>query len=457
MRMPDVPAALRWLVAAVLLAGVAWALVVPAWQVPDEDAHFAYVQTLAELHRVPQDDGRPALLAGKSTEQHLAEWASGFPASVQRPEVDPSWSAAAEARWRAAEAALPPEARRDGGGATTADANPPAYYLYAAVPYELAGSADVLDRLYLVRLWSVPLLALFAVSGWLLAGELLGRDRGAQLLAGAVCGLAPMATFISAAVTPDALLYPLWGLAFWLMARVVRRGAGRRDAIALVAVALLAVAVKPVSLALWPGVVWALVAGRLPARRAIALPVAATAAGCLAAALVVPGGPRRFASYLWQFYSPAQAWAAPVPQLPPWPARDVWLEGVVGAFGWLEVRFPPWVYAGAAAVAALVLVLALRRVRPRRDGVLIVVLGLPVVALLAGLHLTEEWFLVREARGFTQGRYLLPLLPLAALAAGAALVGVPARARGVVLGAGLGLLLAAQLASLAIVAGRFYA
>ena len=47
-----------------------------------------------------------------------------------------------------------------------------------------------------------PLLALYAVSGWLLAGELLGRDRGAQLLAGAVCGLAPMATFISAAVTP---------------------------------------------------------------------------------------------------------------------------------------------------------------------------------------------------------------------------------------------------------------
>jgi 4-amino-4-deoxy-L-arabinose transferase-like glycosyltransferase len=457
MRMPDVPAALRWLVAAVLLAGVTWALVVPAWQVPDEEAHFAYVQTLAELQRSPEDDGRPAQLAGKSTEQHLAERESGFQASAQRSDVDPSWSEAAEARWRAEDAALPPEARRDGGGASSADGNPPTYYLYAAVPYALARGGDVFDRLFLVRLWSVPLLALFALSGWLLAGELLGRDRGAQLLSGAVCGLAPMATFVSSAVTPDALLFPLWGLALWLMARSARRGAGRRDAVALVLVALLAVAVKPVSLALWPGVLWALAARRLPVRWAIGLPVAVTAAGCLAAALVVPGGPRRFASYLWQYYSPAQGWAAPIPQLPPWPARDVWLEGTVGAFGWLEVRFPPWVYACAAVVAALVLVLALRRLRPRRDGVVIVVLALPAVALFAGLHITEEWFLVREARGFTQGRYLLPLLPLAGLAAGAAVGGLPARVRGVALGAGLGLLVAAQLASLAIVAGRFYA
>ena len=107
MRMPDVPAALRWLVAAVLLAGVAWALVVPAWQVPDEDTHLAYVQTLAELHRRPADDGRPARLGGKSSEQGLAERESGFAASVQRPEIDPSWSEAAEARWRREQDALP--------------------------------------------------------------------------------------------------------------------------------------------------------------------------------------------------------------------------------------------------------------------------------------------------------------------------------------------------------------
>ena len=100
---------------------------------------------------------------------------------------------------------------------------------------------------------------------------------------------------------------------------------------------------------------------------------------------------------------------------------------------------------------------ALRRIDLRRDAPLLLVFALPAFALIAGLHLTEEWFLVREHSGFTQGRYLLPLLPVAGTAVAVAFAGLPARRRAVVAGAGLGLLVVAQLASLAAVAGRFYA
>ena len=117
--------------AAVAVTGVAWALAVPPWQVPDEDAHFAYAQTLAELERRPADDGRPDEIAGKSTEQRLAERASGFRGSYQRPEAKPEWTAAAEARWRAAEARLGSAARRDGGGANAAANNPPGLLPFA--------------------------------------------------------------------------------------------------------------------------------------------------------------------------------------------------------------------------------------------------------------------------------------------------------------------------------------
>ena len=114
-----------------------------------------------------------------------------------------------------------------------------------------------------------PAAGLLVVSGWLLAGELVGRDRTAQLLAGAVCGLAPMATFVSATVSPDALIYPLWGFAFWLCARIVR-GAARREVVALLLVAC-ALAVKPVSVALLPGVLWALAWRRIPLRAVAAV------------------------------------------------------------------------------------------------------------------------------------------------------------------------------------------
>jgi 4-amino-4-deoxy-L-arabinose transferase-like glycosyltransferase len=453
MRRPQVPVALRWVVAAALLVGTAWALLVPAWQAPDEDAHFAYVQTLVELHRRPADDGRRAVEAAKSTEQDRAELASGFTDASQRIEEKPTWDPRVEARWDRDEAALPAGARDDGGGLGRAGGNPAGYYLYAAVPYLATRSADIFTRLYLMRVWSVLLLAVLATSGWLLAGELVGRDRGAQMLAAAVCGLAPMATFVSATVSPDALVYPLWGLAFWLAVRLVRHGRRRADVIGIVVVMLVALAVKPVSVALLPGVLWALLWRRIPLR----LVLGALVVTALVAALVVPGGPRRFASYLWQFYVPFDAGTNVLPQLAPWPLRDTWLEGTVGAFGWLEVRLPWWFYAGAAMLGLAVLVAALRRVDLRRDTHILLVFVLPAIALLAGLHLTEAWFLVRERSGFTQGRYLLPLLPLVGATVAVAYAGLPARARGVAAGAALGLLVVAQVASLAAVAGRFYA
>jgi hypothetical protein len=112
------------------------------------------------------------------------------------------------------------------------------------------------------------------------------------------------------------------------------------------------------------------------------------------------------------------------------------------------VRFPWPVYALVALLLAVLLTTTLSRVRLTA---LAVTFALPVVALVAGLHLTELDMLLNEGKAFTQGRYLLPLLPLLALAM-AALV-----RRGALAGGVLGGLAAWQLASLAIVMARFHA
>jgi Predicted membrane protein (DUF2142) len=446
---PRVPAPLAWLLCAVALVAVAWVFVVPPWQVPDEDAHFAYVQTLAELERRPADDGRPILEGQKSSEQDLAERQAGFLRSYQRLEANPEWMARVERAWRAA----PEPSREDGGGANAAQNNLPTYYLWATPPYLAASGGDVLDRLYAMRLFSVPLLMLFAASAWLLTGEVLGRDRSAQLLAAAVAGLAPMATFVGAAVTPDALLLPVWGFWFWVAARTLRR-LRWPDALLLAALTVLAVCVKPASFALLPGLAWVGTAflwrrgGRPPpSPRAIAIGVGATlAAGVVVALAVAAGTPRQLGGYLWQFYSPTDTGG--FTQLPSWPLRDVWLEGTSAAFGWLEVRFPWPVYALLALLLAALVVAVVPRLRLSALGV---AFALPSLALVAGLHLTELDMLLGEGKAFTQGRYLLPLLPLVAL--GVAAVVRRAALAGAVLG-GLG---AWQLASLAIVMARFHA
>src|SRR3954470_19589597 len=94
----SVPRPLAWLLAAVIVTGTAWTVVVPPFQAPDEDAHVAYVQTLAELHRRPTDDGRPAERGEASSEQHLAQDDTGFLDSYQRLEARPAWWGAAQGR-----------------------------------------------------------------------------------------------------------------------------------------------------------------------------------------------------------------------------------------------------------------------------------------------------------------------------------------------------------------------
>ena len=449
MRPPRMPVPLKWLLGAVALAGIAWVFTVPPWQAPDEDAHFAYVQTLAELGRRPSQKLRPAVEAQKSTEQDRAERASGFLRSYQRLEAQPEWAARPERAWRAA----PEGSRDDGGGANAAEHYLPAYYLYAAVPYLAASGGDVFDRLYLMRLCSVLLLLVFTASAWLLAGEVLGRDRPAQLLAGAIAGLVPMSTFLGSAVTPDAMLLPVWGLWFWLAARALGR-LQWRDALLLAALTVFGICVKPASFALLPGLVWVGVAfmwrraGRAPLRPRMAIggSVGVLVLGALVAVAVAAGTPRQLAAYLWQFYSPLDS--SGYLALPQWPLRDVLLEGSAGAFGWLEVRFPWPVYALVAVLLTALVAVALPRLRPTG---LAVAFALPALALIAGLHLNELDMILNQGKAFTQGRYLLPLLPLVALAAATVV------RRAALIGGLLGGLAAWQLASLAIVMARFHA
>ena len=84
-------------------------------------------------------------------------------------------------------------------------------------------------------------------------------------------------------------------------------------------------------------------------------------------------------------------------------------------------------------------------------------LAIAVLVLLAGLHWTEFRTLVSGTGPFNQGRYLLPLIPLGGSAAAATIALLPERRRPVAVAALLGGMIALQVFSLALVAGRFYA
>src|SRR4029450_6010547 len=102
--------------------------------------------------------------------------------------------------------------------------------------------------------------------------------------------------------------------------------------------------------------------------------------------------PREFGSYLWQFYLPKLPFQRNFGGIPKLPLYDLWLKGGWGEFGWVEVRFPEWVYGILTALSALVLVgagIAVYRRRATLDLAVAGFLATAVLVLLAGLHWTE--------------------------------------------------------------------
>jgi 4-amino-4-deoxy-L-arabinose transferase-like glycosyltransferase len=480
------PAALAILLVAVACLGVTWALLNAPWQSPDETWHFAYAQSVAERAALPGGD-RPTF----STEQVTADQYSlssrlAFNSMLRAP-----FSESAYDSWSRVNAALPSSSRSDGGGTNAAGINPPFYYTYEAPAYLAAHGGGVFDRLYAMRIWSMLLLLAAVVGTWLLAGELFGRSRPLQLGAAAVVGLQPMATFMSTSVNPDGMLLALWAIGLWLGVRILRRGITWQQALALSAVAaaaaltkangylLVAAAGAVVAYSLWR--MRGQGARRLARVATVSLVVVALPVGAWLAytrakdrpavneitsqtgaqVSVFDFSPSYFASYLWQFYLPKLSSQAALPGgISKDYGYDIWFGTGWGVFGWKDTRLPPnvysalrWISFGVLLAAAIALIL--RRVR----------LGLPVALFLAfnffglllALHWVEFRFVVERGEAFLQGRYLLPLLPIAACAGAAALTLVPARLRGAALGVGLAGLLALQILSLATILERYYA
>ncbi len=488
-RVREVPRPLALLLGATAILGVAWALFTPAWQSPDEQSHFGYVQTLAEDGRLP--DQRPGRVF--STEQQSGAAAIGFGNLQGNLRARAPWFEPGQQAWDRRESNYGSAERSDGGGAqrdipagNPARVNPPLYYAYEAVPYLASPSAGLFDRFFLMRLWS-GLLFLVAVAGaWLLVGEVMGRRRDLQLIGASFVGLVPMLTFIGTSVTPDAMLFATFALVLWLGVRIIRRGLKMGEGVAICALTAAAILTKSSSYALVPGVLFALFLGAREAgllgdmrgRVKALVPLAALGLPVLAwiaytrvedrpavnpisdtVAAGIPAVPNAL-SYLWQFYLPQLPGMTPLPPgFSSLPVSTIWLEGSWGKFGWLEISLPAvaYVIAGVLTAAALGFgTYALIRAGWRRHLPLLAFFVLIAGALLAGLHVTEYRSVRASAAPLNQGRYLLPLFPLLGLAAAAALGLLRGSRRAVALGGTVGLLFALQLVSLAVIAGRFY-
>ena len=414
------------------LLGVGWTAATAPFNGPDEVAHFAYVQHLAETGDGPQ---RGSGSGPQSSEVSGALGELGLYPIVGHLEARPTWDNV-DALERRLDAA-PDRVRKDGSGPNPAGNYPPLYYAYGAIAYRLSPDTSLLARATAVRLAGVLLFVVTVLLSWLIAAELFVRVWPRVVLAGMVA-LQPKLGFIAGVVNPDIGLVVETTALIYVGLRIVRHGpsSGRVLAIALLAgagvlthgrgLALVPPAALCVLMGLvrfWPGV-------RVAARAVV--PAGAALFACALGAVLYTRGhaagggayggqtnissgfnPRELFSYTWQFYFPKLQ--AMVPRGgPPYGYRQVFIDTHFGSFGSLEVNFRPATYdwlqvfsaVGIAAVYSAALV-RWRRVRFRWAETL-VLLG-TLVTMLALLHVVSY----NALRGGGQdpiitGRYLLP-------------------------------------------------
>ncbi len=484
-RLRAIPLPLAAILLAAALNAFLWSYAAPPLQAPDEPAHIAYVQHLAETGKPPHREAFD--LHPYSSEQAATMLAGGLNVLPTVGAARPSWSPADEAALRRALDSLGPEGRKDGTGPNPAAQNPPLYYVYAAVPYwagRLLG-LDFTGRLMLVR-WATSLLYLATIAlTWLFVAELV-RARWARVFAAAFVALIPQLAFIGAIVNPDIMLVAIWTAFLALSARVFKRGPTMRRVLGIGALTaasalthgrgllLLPPAAAVVALACWQhrvgwgaalrqaaGALGLVAAGGLTALLVTRSASGGAAFGGVATANSAGTTPRGLIDYLWQFYFGRRGLIGPRVG-PDYGFRQVWVESFFGRFGTLDAGFSRRVYDGLQALvlvglAALAAAAVVRRAWIAANWRMVVAFLLAPLSLLGGLHLIAYRQLAAgSVDPILQGRYLLVCVALVGLAAAAICQTLPRRAGMALAGALLGAGVLLSLGALAITAGRFY-
>ena len=450
-----------------LLTAVAWSLIIPLFQVPDEPAHVAYAQFLAETGSPPTgNNDKPPFSKQERRLLNAVRWK----AVIHRPQNEPPATATAHKMFeRLADHQGSPVGV---GGFTSATNNPPLYYAAEAAVYHLTPSSSLPDRIHAMRLLSALLAAVTVLFTFLFLRELVPGTPWAWTVGALAVAFQPMFGFMSGGVNSDSLLFAASAGVFWALAASFRRGLTLERGAWIGALAAIGLVGKINMLGLLPGIgigLLVLVGRSELALRREAIRGAALAAGIVAAVAVVymalnstvwdrglffgsggghplgsavgaagrfdvPHTPARTLgdalSYGWQFY---------LPRLPfmhslffEYPLRHVWFDGFIGNFGWLDYRLPSATYTLALVIAAVIAALAgrelysHRQLLRRRVGELGTYLAMMIGLLIL---VNGNGFAVRAdgSIGFEQARYLFPLVALYAAIVALAARGVGRR------------------------------
>lgn len=207
---------------AVIVKQITWVVLVPIWQTPDEQAHFAQVQWYAEnkntkiqvvnlseeVYRSEQILGTVRDVSGNNKYTYHPDYKNNIVGGFNdRSLSEFNLNLSSRVNYVATEAAM----------------YPPLYYQMVVPFYDLVYRNGLIDRVYASRLASLVLFFLMILVTYLI-GKVIWQEKIKVYALTIFVAFHPMVSFLAAGVHPDNLLNLLYTIILFLCLLVLRNG-----------------------------------------------------------------------------------------------------------------------------------------------------------------------------------------------------------------------------------------
>ena len=218
------PKLLKLLLISAFFNVLGWAVLIPIWQYPDEQAHFAQVQDVAELGKVPTAGPNTSYEIALS-EKILATQRDGFGNNkyTYHPEYNIPYSDSSVGLFEKELSNLPGSSRTN-LVKIESTLNPPLYYFLGSKVYRLVYEGSLYDRVYAVRLLSVFIFIGTVFLSFKIGQIIFDKEKYLSIILPSLIAFKPMLTFASTGVLPDTLTNFLFTFILYLSLKILKDG-----------------------------------------------------------------------------------------------------------------------------------------------------------------------------------------------------------------------------------------
>jgi len=215
---------IKLLLVAAFFNGLSWIILIPVWQYPDEQAHFAQIQDVAELGKRPVDKlntsyeialsekilGTERDRMGNNKYMYHPEYSLDYSDNYSGPQEN--------------EILNLPKSAKSQLVKNEATLNPPLYPFLGSLFYKLFENSSLFSRVYAVRLMSLIFFLITVFISFKIGQLIFPKSKTLPfVLAGAIAFM-PMFVFATTGVLPDSLTNLFFSLVIYLSLKILTRG-----------------------------------------------------------------------------------------------------------------------------------------------------------------------------------------------------------------------------------------